>query len=189
MILPLAEVLTRQVPCPCTSSLTSGEPQSHTSVMARKFLPQHHPGPSLLCSGSTREGSPGHDHLRSCPAHRAACAWACLVWWCAERNTTRAAWGRTDFISRQETLSGQIMRKSSSRIISAINLGSVYLFTRWQKSTYGRAVWLTGLPLEFSGAAHTGTAGLPGYWGAVSGWYLAACAQWVSSSMVLLLKM
>lgn len=112
-----------RVPCPCTSSLTSGEPQSHTSVMARKFLPQHHPGPSLLCSGSTREGSPGHDHLRSCPAHRAACAWACLVWWCAERNTTRAAWGRTDFISRQETLSGQIMRKSSSRIILVLNLG------------------------------------------------------------------
>lgn len=70
---------------PCTSSLTSGEPQGHSSVMAKGLLAQHHPGPSLVCPGSTRKGSPGHG-WQGLPALGAACAWACLAWWCAEEH-------------------------------------------------------------------------------------------------------
>lgn len=142
---------------PCTSS---GEPQSHTSVMDKELL-QHHPGPSLVCPGSTKEGSPGCGWSRGCPAHPVAWAWACL---CGDvhRNNNQGCLG----LDRFNFQAGNTVRANYEEIFQQTH----FSFKSWLCLSLlvaieecGRAVWLTGLPLELRGAAHTGMAGTVGH--------------------------
>lgn len=146
------------------------------------------PWPSLVCPGSPRKGSPG-DGWRGLPALGAACARACLAWWCAEEHN-QGCLGLHRFYFQ----AGNTVRANYEEIFQQTHFSLKSWLRLSLQVAVEERVWQGSVAHRAALAAQWCRSGArSGVWvgtkeQCLPDWYLAACTQWVSSSVVLLLK-